>query len=58
MCGACTTVCVDKARDCPNWAKVAKACENDRHLSALCPSSCGICSAIHVKQPPEDKKEL
>ena len=57
MCGACTTVCVDKARDCPNWARAGKACENDPHLPALCPSSCGICSAIHVKAPP-DKQEL
>merc|ERR1712060_279226 len=56
MCGACTTVCVDKARDCPNWAKADKACDAP-HLAVLCPSSCGICSDIHVRQPPE-KQEL
>ena len=54
LCGACTVACVDKRADCPGWAKAkdGKACELDSHLPALCPSSCGVCAAIHVASPP------
>ena len=37
--------------------KGGKACELESHLPALCPQSCGVCSNIDVKKPPEYKTE-
>ena len=60
LCGVCTLACVDTKSDCPQWAtgKDGKACEQDAHLQTLCPQSCGVCSQIHVKAPPDEKSEL
>lgn len=60
LCGVCTLACADKADDCPGWAKDkgGKACQIDSHLMHLCPASCGVCSGIDVRKPPNHGDEL
>ena len=42
-CGVCTSMCLDKLNDCPQWAAAGDCLKNPGFMMKECPRSCDLC---------------